>query len=297
MFRTEGNWDFQGASGAASVVPGLAGIALAAWAIFYQMRVSSPSYRSAEAALMEVWDFRRAYTRIASLLSASVPDGPIGDESVGVDLEDHFGPSVNIKDAISHSPYSAKQLMSRALTQKTRLEANKKIKLDRAAREMRIDIEHSCSGSKGCGACDAEANAGRKSFAIMTSQILPLLDTLQQHKKITLDLRIDITATEEMIDFFGNTYGDWDENYDSHNWCESVMQIIFSLDQLISVLQRENLLNPSLVEKALLMPKQSRDISEFHNEVKNGKKILAEQQSRQKPSDRAKRFGAVGEQE
>ncbi len=289
MVVRNSTWDFQGASGVASTFAGLAGVLLAGWAIYYQLRLSAPSRRAAEEAIIEISDFRRSYSKIASVVSASVPDTPLDEmasEPDGAELGAHFGPVTDIKTAIGHPPLTAVQIMSRALNQEARREANKKIKIDRAARELHIEISHSCVDSNGCSACDAEANTGRRSFASMATKVLPLLDTLQHHENFPKHYRVDMTQTEEIIDFLGHTYGDWDELYDSHSWCGSVIEVIHRLDLLITALHSKNLLEPSAVEKALLQPKQSQYIQEFKD---NFNKTTS-----QASSGRAKRFGSAG---
>lgn len=289
MVTSEGTWDFQGSSGVASTFAGLAGVILAGWAIYHQLRLSAPSHRAAEEAIIEISDFRRSYSKIASVVSASVTDAPMDEtasEPDGADLDAHLGPLIDIKTAIGHPPLTAVQIMSRALNQEARREANNKIKTDRAARELRIDIPHSCSDSSGCSACDAEANSGRRSFASMATKVLPLLDTLQHHGDFPENNRVDMTETEELIDFLGHTYGDWDELYDSHDWCGSVIDVIHRLDVLITILHSKKLLEPSAVEKALLEPKQSLDIQKFKDKFNKQTSLV--------PSDRARRFGSAG---
>lgn len=289
---SEGAWDFQGASGMATVIPGLAGIILAGWAIYHQMRVSAPSYRAAEEALMEISDFRRSYGKIVSVITTSMPAPPQSEQKVPDDYDpaDHNGPSVNIKNA---TPYVATAAgdMSRAKTLQARIEANNRLKMDRSARELLIDVNHSCGDSKGCSACDAEANSGRQSFARMAAKVLPLLDTLQHRDSFPSASRVNITLMEESIDFLGYSYGDFDVEYDLDDWCGSVIQVIHNLDVLIDVLYSKDLLKPSSVEKALLEPKQSRDIRESHAKRTDTRRIL---QSLAVQSDRASRFGSVG---
>lgn len=262
---SDGSWDFQGASGMATVIPGLAGIILAGWAIYHQMRVSAPSHRAAEEALMEISDFRRSYSKIASVAIGWVPahntEEPTEPESN--DLHDLDEPTVNVKNAVG-------------LTAKEQLEyipkggnsASRRLQLERVASEFHFDVPHTCSTSVTCDACDSVANAGRHSFATMATKILPLLDTLQHRKEFPIEFRIDLVETEEKVDRLGRIFKHSKDHEDGEiTWCCAVIDLISGIEKLIKALHSKNLLDPGVVERALLEPKQSKDILEFKIQI------------------------------
>lgn len=289
MVTTQGDWDFQGASGMATVIPGLAGIILAGWAIYHQMRVSAPSHRAAEEALMEISDFRRTYSKIASVTIGWVPahntEAPTTPESK--DLHDRDEPTVNVNNAVGLTP---KEQLENIPT--TGNSASRRLQLERVASEFHFDVPHSCSTSVTCVACDSAANAGRYSFATMATKILPLLDTLQHHKEFSSEFRIDLVSTEEKIDLLGRSFKHSKDHDDGElSWCCSVVDLVYTIETLIAALHSKGLLDPGVVERALLEPKQSRDIVQF-------KKQLDEYRAWQKENiptnDRATRFAGVG---
>lgn len=283
MVQREGAWDFQGASGVASVIPGMAGIILAGWAIYHQIRVTSPSYRAAEEVLIEFTNFRRTYSRMVSVIASSmrslneqVHERELADATVDTtDAEDFLPEPVSIKSATASRALSAEAALKGARNTRSRRVAAVRVKLQRVAEEMLIDLRHTCSLS-GCSACDAQSNVDRSSFAAMSLYLLPLIDTLQSNDAIPKDEQLDIEKVEEAIDVYGSMFDELDEDEAVLVWCNQVVEMIHQIDRTMNALRDRDLLAPHHVERALLHPVQSINLKEAVESTALVRKALAE---------------------
>lgn len=267
MVLHQGTWDFQGASGVASVVPGMAGVILAGWAIYHQIRVSSPSYRAAEEILIDITEFRRTYSRMVSVIA-----GVMNSLAEDIDQKNSNANSINncdqldevlfpkkisIKNATPMQFLTTSEKLKEARTPFAYRKAAEQMRLARVAEELLMDLHHSCADSRFCSACNASANSGRNSFARMSLHLLPLIDTIQQRSDFPKECFLDIMKVEERIDVYGAKFSELVEEEEILGWCKSVVEMIYEIDITMTTLRDKDLLSPKTVERALLHPVQS----------------------------------------
>lgn len=174
-----GSWDFQGAAGAATVVPAFSGVVLAAWAIAFQVKTNSPSYKAAEQKWLEIYDFYYRLLKVGSVLN-----------TLNLDAESDSGASEDEPDLPDSdwSPGTYDDLYRR-------IDAAKDIHLQRCILEFKPQTDLNAVTS----------------IAALAVRVLPVLESL--HHPIFSENTENFILLEVDIDVLGSAFNtdDFDE--------------------------------------------------------------------------------------
>jgi flagellar hook-associated protein FlgK len=249
-----GIWDFQGAVGAATVVPAFSGVVLAAWAIAIQVKTNSPSYKAAEQKWLEIYDL---YYRILKVGSVVLPLNLDKDSDSGASEDE---PDFSDSD---QSPSKYDDLFQR-------IYAAKNIHLQRCMQEFKPQRDQS-------------AVSNINALAI---RVLPVLETLQY--QITSEEIENIISLETKIDELGSAFdiNDFDEK---KAWVIDASDVISRIYFLIDQLETAQMLNLDAIQNALLSPHQSQSVRDWFTDLNERAKIKTELRSRQSPAREALR--------
>ncbi len=208
------SWDFQGATGAATVVPSFAGVVLAGWAIYFQIKTNSPSYKAAEQSWLNISELYHRALKVGTLLERNVEVNESGDV---LDEPSDEDPGPEPFDDLRIRVFHAEGFST-----------------ERCAKEFIVDRDP----------------VGSRSLATIAVDVFPVLMSLQ-HKLIDIT-PVDLIQLETDIDILGATYSKdtaaiWIES------AASVLQRVVNLiellrsEELLSVEVIEDaLLNPQL---------------------------------------------------
>lgn len=220
------SWDFQGATGSATVIPSFAGVFLAWWAIDNQIKTSAPSYKAAEQSWLDISELYHRALKVGALLKTVEVDEP---DDVLDEPSDAY---------LVQEPMPFDDLRARARTAKGFSTA-------RCAKEFEVDR---CPDSF-------------RTFATIALGVFPVLESLQE-KLDDVD-RVNFIQLEADIDIVGATY---DADADYHEvaiWIRSAISVLRRLVDLIEMLQLKGVLSVEAIEDALLNPGLSKTIRQW----------------------------------
>lgn len=216
-------WDFQGATGAATVIPSFAGVALAGWAIYFQIKTSSPSYKAAEQSWLDISELYHRALKVGALLKTVEVDEP---KDVLYDVDDADS---------DQAPTPLDALKARARTARG-------FSLARCAKEFEVD----------------RSPDSFRTLATLALGVFPVLESLQD--KLVGVSPIDFIQLEAKIDIVGATYDANAEYRESEIWIRSANSVLRRLVDLIESLQLKAALSVDTIEDALLNPGLSKTI-------------------------------------
>ena len=220
------SWDFQGATGAATVIPSFAGVVLAGWAIYFQIKTSSPSYKAAEQSWLDVSELYHRALRVGALLKTVEVDEPndVHDEPSDANLVEEPRPFDDLR---------------------ARARSAKGFSTERCAKEFEVDRNPDSF----------------RTFATIALGVFPVLESLQE-KLAGVD-PVDFIQLEADIDIVGAIY---DADADYHEiaiWSRSAISVLRRIVDLIELLQLKGVLSVDAIEDALLNPGLSKTIRQW----------------------------------
>lgn len=216
-------WDFQGAAGAATVIPSFAGVILAGWAIYFQIKTSAPSYKAAEQKWLEISELYHRALRIGALLQTIEVEEPYDarDNSFEPDFED--GPPFS---EINELAKTAEGLAAK-----------------RCANQFDATINRD------------DVN---RTLASLALGVFPVLESL--NSRLVGFPPVDFIRLETDIDVVGATYAANSDYHELATWVHQALSVLRCLVELIETLSANGLLNIDEIEKALIKPSLSKTI-------------------------------------
>ena len=252
--RTRGGaniWDFQGATGAATVIPSFAGVVLAAWAIFFQIKTNSPAYKAAEQRWLEISELYHKALKINALLQTfDVEESPNETEDVSSDAWDE----------IEYDPGPYDNLL-------VRQREAQRLSVERCRREFLVN------GGPDTG----------KSFAMLALNVFPVLESLQG--RMLGAQTVSLIRLEIEIDELGAAYNHSDDEEFAF-WLRQAITATGQLVLLAEELLKNGLLTVDAIEEALLSPAYSQTAHAWFEAANE----LAEFRRNQKPSEARQRL-------
>lgn len=229
---SSGSWDFQGAAGAATVIPSFAGVLLAAFAIYFQIQTNAPAYKQAEASWLDISCLHQSALRIGAQLANVNTKEP-------VDLANsHVGPDDEAEQPIPNEF-------------RDRLHKSRGFFLRRCAGEFKVAFDHDTVESS--------------TFAAIAVRVFPLLDTLQQ--SLPVAQRVNLLALEAQLDAVGESFSedlDWPE---LSAWMSMTQSALRQTINLIQLLSANDQLSLRQIEAAILSPGQSGVVTEWFEQA------------------------------
>jgi hypothetical protein len=251
-----GSWDFQGASGAAVVIPSFAGVVLAAWAIYLQMRSNSPSYRAAELAWFEVSKLYRKVLRVSLRLWAT-------------DTEDHY------RDMLEPT----EEELAAAENQELQLDAPWLAEQREAEQKNRHAFRR-------------EFDSGSNAFSQESSTLLdlavstfPVLDALQEH--LSDSHRVNLADIEASLYRLSVSM-----DFAERDTVIAARSVLRTMQELIERLDASGALELNMIERALWKPHQAAELRARFEDDDALKEALAACASKA-PSETAARLRAL----
>ncbi|MDP2770234.1 MAG: hypothetical protein Q8O81_10415 [Giesbergeria sp.] len=220
------SWDFQGATGAATVIPSFAGVVLAGWAIYFQIKTSSPSYKAAEQSWLDISELYHRALKVGALLKIVEVDEP---NDVLEEPSDAY---------LAQEPMPFDDL-------RARVRSAKGFSTARCAKEFEVDRNPDSF----------------RTFATIALGVFPVLESLQE--KLVDEARVDLIQLEADIDIVGAIY---DADADYHEiaiWISSAISVLRRIVDLIELLQLKGVLSVDAIEDALLNPGLSKTIQQW----------------------------------
>lgn len=218
------SWDFQGATGAATVIPSFAGVVLAGWAIYFQIKTSSPSHKAAEQKWLEISELYHRALKVGALLQTIEVEEPYDpqDDSVELDFENSPGPLSGINELTE----TAKGLAAK-----------------RCANQFDAIINQD------------DVN---RTLASLALGVFPVLESLKS--RLVGSPEVDFIRLETDIDVVGATYVNNSDFDELAIWVHQALSVLRRLVELIETLSDNGLLSIDEIEKALLKPALSMTI-------------------------------------
>jgi hypothetical protein len=233
------SWDFQGASGAAVIIPSFAGVVLAAWAIYLQMRSNSPSYRAAEVAWFEISKLYRKVLHVSLFLWS-------------VDTEDQYydGPEPTDEELAAIKEQESEPVLP---WESERREAERKSS-DIYRREFKTNKDE-----------DAQSPSTLLDLAVST---FPVLDALQE--KLIVSHRVNLTAMQSSLYQMSVSI-----EFDEPGKVIAARLVLRKIQELIERLDASGALNLNVIERALWRPHQAAKLRSLFEDDDASKEALA----------------------
>jgi hypothetical protein len=225
-------WDFQGAADAATVVPSFAGVLLAGWAIYFQIRTSAPSYKAAEQTWMDISELYHRALKVGALLK-TVEVGEPNDLPGLIDYDP------NVDQVPPESEFSANARRGRRWA------------VERCANEFRVSPTDTASPAR--------------TMASLALSVFSVLETLQ-HSLPDLQT-VDLIKIETDIDFVGATYANDFDYPQQEAWMKKTSGVLRRVVELTERLAANGLLNVDTIKNALRNPALSKSIRSWFEGV------------------------------
>ena len=227
------DWDFQGASGTATVIPSFAGVILAAWAIYFQVKSSSPSYKAAEAAWLDVSDLYHRVLKVTMYLEPfeTEEEAQVEPEPYPEDLD--------------------KFLIARDEFPETRWEEGRREAADYAKKRCLAEFFVR-------DGCEVQ---GRRTLAELAMSVFPILDAIQYG--LADEKKMDLFKLESDLDYVGVTL-----DFDEPETVRGARGVLMDVQLLIETLSDQRALEIGRIELAIRNPHHAADIRKRYEQEK-----------------------------
>ena len=248
-------WDFQGASGAAVVIPSFAGVVLAAWAIYLQMRGNSPSYRAAEDTWLEISKLYRKVLHVSLFLWSLDADDHHSDVP---ELTEEELAYIEEQESFPESPWEAERRAALRENRRSYMQEFQFSNLDAQSLPTLLDLAVS-------------------SF--------PVLDALQE--RLIASRRVNLTDIQTSLFEVGVSI-----DFNDPDKVIGARAVLRQIQELIERLYGSGALNLDVIEGALWRPLQAAELRAKFDDDDAVKEALAARASRA-PSEAAARLRAL----
>lgn len=245
LFSENERLDFQGAAGVATIIPAFAGVILAAWAIYSQIRAGSPSYRAAEKNWLDLSELYQRALKLGALLTTINTNEPEVNSTLDVDAE-------ALLESAPLSTHAESRRLAERFSEK------------RCADEFKVD-----SGT------DSET---RRTVATLALEVFPVLDSLQQ--ALEASQRIDLVRLESELDVVCVSYDPGADYAEHAAWVAHALATLGKIVDLIERLSEKELLRFETIEAALLQPIHSHVVKGWFDDQRKMEKIRASRRER-----------------
>lgn len=245
LFSENERLDFQGAAGVATIIPAFAGVILAAWAIYSQIRAGSPSYRAAEKNWLDLSELYQRALKLGALLTTINTNEPEVSSTLDVDAE-------ALLESAPLSTHAESRRLAERFSEK------------RCAAEFKVD-----SGT------DSET---RRTVATLALEVFPVLDSLQQ--ALEASQRIDLVQLESELDVVCVSYDPGADYAEHAAWVAHALATLGKIVDLIERLSEKELLRFETIEAALLQPIHSHVVKGWFDDQRKMEKIRASRRER-----------------
>jgi hypothetical protein len=242
--------DFQGAGAAAGIIPSFSGILLAAWAIYFQIKSNTPSYKTAEKILIDIINFRNSNLGMIYALKNSSDKMVIFDEDDFTDYTEEQ--EKQIEEYLDHS---LKDNNNDWIENADKKEYDKKI----------IAAENNFFKTIAKNINTSESNAESNSFGSLAIRTLPIIKFLSFN--LNNDMEFDFAQFENKLNIQSEKYNHLNaEISEVKHWLISTLDILLKIESIIDLMMKNKMISVEKIEYFIINKNASEIIQKIENE-------------------------------
>jgi hypothetical protein len=234
-------FDFQGASAAASIIPSFSGILLAACAIYFQIKSTTPSHKAAEKILVDIITFRNLNLGYIYALQYSINK-----------LNNFIWAAENSNDYTPEQERMIEEYLERRnLDDSTNwTEINERMAYSKIILEAEKGFFDIIAKNINTTNLELEKN----SFSPLATRILPTIKFLSLNLNMPKELTFDFSQFERELNKQSVKYYILDINDDEEfkEWMISTMIILSKIENVISHLNDKKIINAAQIERHII---------------------------------------------
>jgi len=254
--------DFQGAGAAAIIIPSFSSILLAAWTIYFQIKSTTPSHKTAEQILVDIITFRNLNLGFIYALKDSI-----------IKLNENIWLSEN-SDNLTPEQEAIYEKMDELSYHDGSIDRNDIKEKEKYSKKL-FDADNLFFKNFANNINTTNLELEKNSFGFLASRLLPIIKFLSFELNMPKELYFDFSQFERSLNIQSIKYDLLDLNNDEEfkGWMDSTCGILIKIEKVIAFMTKNNIINTAKIERHILNKNSILVLEKIEKELKERKEI------------------------
>jgi len=254
--------DFQGAGAAAIIIPSFSSILLAAWTIYFQIKSTTPSHKTAEQILVDIINFRNLNLGFIYALKDSI-----------IKLNENIWLSEN-SDNLTPEQEAIYEKMDELSYHDGSIDRNDIKEKEKYSKKL-FDADNLFFKNFANNINTTNLELEKNSFGFLASRLLPIIKFLSFELNMPKELYFDFSQFERSLNIQSIKYDLLDLNNDEEfkGWMISTCDILIKIEKVIAFMAKNKIINTAKIERHILNKNSVLVLEKIEKELKEKKEI------------------------